>query len=119
MAKKLKIMINEVQRASNALKDFQIEHVVVKYPKTDSVFIIVLNKDKEKALQAIKEAKVNVHNVSGTRHYEHYGKNHTYWYPKFQCKCRCCGKQFESLVKEAVWCSPKCKSEFRKAKKML
>lgn len=118
MAKKLKILVNEVQSAQNALKDFQIEHIVVKHKDSDFVHVIVLNKDKETAKEAITKAGIKIRKIRGTRHYERYGEKHEYWYPKYKCTCRHCGKQFESLVKEAVWCSAKCKSEFCKSKKL-
>lgn len=119
MAKKLTILVNEVQRASNALKDFQIEHVVVYNKQSDNASILVLNKDASTAKDVITLAEITIVKMKGFRHFEQYAANNQHYKPQFECKCRGCGKKFNSSVKEAVWCSPKCKSDFRKAKKML
>lgn len=121
MAKKL--IVSEVKRASNALKDFQIEHVIVTRYKNfhgDKLairFIVIPNRNLEAAKACIKEAGISILKVKGVRHYKDLAICYDYYEPKFWCKCRHCGKQFSSHVKEAVWCSPKCKQEFRKAKK--
>ena len=126
MAKK--IIVNEVSRASNALKDFQIEHVVATYPankyKPAHSFIVVLNKSFGDAKIVIKEAGVNIIKTKNARHFEHLAFSQmkldgkAYFVPKFQCKCRHCGKTFTSNHKEAVWCSDKCRKDFRNAKKI-
>lgn len=125
MAKK--IIVNEVSRASNALKDFQIEHVVATYPaskdKPAHSFIVVLNKSFEDAKIVIKEAGVSIIKTKNKRHFERLAFSQmkldgkAYFVPKFQCKCRHCGKTFTSNHKEAVWCSDKCRKDFRNAKK--
>ena len=123
MAKKIVLSSTEVTRASNALKDFLCEHIVVSYPehKKDNrpatSFIVVLNKNFLVAKQAIAEAKLTVLKVRNSRHYESLALKHQHYQPKFTCKCRHCGKEFTSTVKEAVWCSKKCKQDFRNAKK--
>ena len=125
MAKK--IIVNEVSRASNALKDFQIEHVVATYPahkdKPAHSFIVVLNKSFEDAKIVIKEAGVSIIKTKNARHFERLAFSQmkldekAYFVPKFQCKCRHCGKTFTSNHKEAVWCSDKCRKDFRNTKK--
>ena len=126
MAKR--IIVNEVSRASNALKDFQIEHVVATYPankyKPAHSFIVVLNKSFEDAKIVIKEAGVSIIKTKSYRHFERLALSqmeldkNAYFVPKFQCKCRHCGKTFTSNHKEAVWCSDKCRKDFRNAKKI-
>lgn len=126
MAKK--IIVNEVSRASNALKDFRIEHVVVTYPahkdEPAKSFIVVLNKSFEDAKIVIKEAGVNIIKTKNTRHFERLALSQmeldekAYFVPKFQCKCRHCGKTFTSNHKEAAWCSDKCHKDFRNTKKV-
>ena len=107
----------EVKRASNALKDFHIEHVVVVYPakkdKDGKQFIVVMNKNLNDAVIAIKTAKISFVKIHGMRHYEMTALNHTHYQPSFECKCRYCSKTFKSPIKEAVWCSKKCKHDFR------
>lgn len=125
MAKK--IIVNEVSRASNALKDFQIEHVVATYPahkdKPAHSFIVVLNKSFEDAKIAINEAGVSIIKTKNARHFERLALSQmesnekAYFVPKFQCKCRHCGKTFTSNHKDAAWCSDKCHKDFRNAKK--
>ena len=66
MAKKIKV--NEVKRASNALKDFHIEHCLVEYPNNS--FIVVKNVNKENAVTAIEAAGLKVHHIKNVRHYE-------------------------------------------------
>ena len=123
MAKKIVLSSTEVTRASNALKDFHIEHVLVSYPEHQkenrpaTSFIVVLNKDLNLAKEAIAKAKLSILKIKNSRHYETLALKHQHYQPKFTCKCRYCGKEFTSAVKEAVWCSPKCKQDFRNAKK--
>lgn len=124
MAKKIFIKQSEVTRASHALKDFHIEHVLVEYKfhntnKVRQSLIVVKNKDKDEALTVITTAEISVLRVKNCRRFETMAASHTHYQPKFECKCRCCGKTFMSAHKEAVWCSEKCKSDFRKAKKCL
>lgn len=121
MAKKIVLSSTEVTRASNALKDFHCEHVLVSYPAHKDIpekkFIVVLNKDFNLAKKAITEAKLSVFKVKNSRHYEKTASAHQHYKPVFECKCRHCGKSFASSIKEAVWCSDKCKKDFRNAKK--
>lgn len=128
MAKKIVLSSTEVTRASNALKDFHCEHIVVNYPenkkenKPAKSFIVVLNKDFKDAKTAIKEASINILKTKNARHFERLALSQmekdekAYFVPKFQCKCRHCGKTFTSNHKEAAWCSDKCKKDFRNAK---
>ena len=123
MAKKIVLSSTEVTRASNALKDFHVEHVLVSYPEHQkenrpaTLFIVVLNKDLNLAKEAIAEAKLSILKIKNSRHYETLALKHQHYQPTFTCKCRHCGKEFTSAVKEAVWCSKKCKQDFRNAKK--
>lgn len=128
MAKKIVLSSTEVTRASNALKDFHVEHVLVSYPehqkenKPATSFIVVLNKDLNLAKEAIAEAKLSILKIKNSRHFHNtivkvHAHFHQYYKPDFECKCRNCGKIFTSHVKEAVWCSKKCKQDFRNAKK--
>lgn len=124
MAKKIFIRPSEVTRASHALKDFHIEHVLVQYKdkKNNNIrqsLVVVKNKDKDEALTVITTAEIFVLRVKNCRRFETMALLHTYYQPKFECKCRCCGKTFMSAHKEAVWCSKTCRSNFRKAKKCL
>lgn len=123
MAKK--IIVDEIKRASAALKDFHIEHLIVGYVKPDgsrSASIVVLNKLFEDAKTAIQAADVKILKTRGARHYERLATSESSrisirWRPEFECKCRHCGKTFKSCVKEAVWCSRECKKAFRDAKR--
>ena len=123
MAKKIVLSGTEVTRASNALKDFHVEHVLVSYPEHQkenrpaTSFIVVLNKDLNLAKEAIAEAKLSILKIKNSRHYETLALKHQHHQPKFTCKCRQCKQDFTSTVKEAVWCSKKCKQDFRNAKK--
>ena len=123
MAKKIVLSGTEVTRASNALKDFHVEHVLVSYPEHQkenrpaTLFIVVLNKDLNLAKEAIAEAKLSILKIKNSRHYETLALKHQHYQPTFTYKCRHCGKEFTSAVKEAVWCSKKCKQDFRNAKK--
>ena len=123
MAKK--IIVDEIKRASAALKDFHIEHLIVAYVKPDgsrSASIVVLNKLFEDAKTAIQAADVKILKTRGARHYERLATSESsrisiLWRPEFECKCRHCGKTFKSHIKEAVWCSRECKKAFRDAKR--
>ena len=127
MAKRIVLTSNEVQRAAFALKDFQIEHVLVSYPehtvkgKTTPAkkFIIVKNVDIQQAKKVIKDADITICAIRGARHFAHIANSHVkgYYQPTFQCTCRHCGQKFNSNVKTAVWCSDKCYKAFRQAKK--
>jgi hypothetical protein len=120
MAKK--IIVDEIKRASAALKDFHIEHLIVAYVKPDgsrSASIVVLNKLFEDAKTAIQTADVKILKTRGARHYEKLATSESsrisiQWKPEFECKCRHCGKTFKSPIKEQVWCSRKCKDAYRK-----
>ena len=123
MAKK--IIVDEIKRASAALKDFHIEHLIVGYVKPDgsrSASIVVLNRLYEDAKTAIQAADVKILKTRSARHYERLATSESSrisirWRPDFECKCRHCGKTFKSHVKEAVWCSRECKKAFRDAKR--
>ena len=128
MAKKIVLSGTEVTRASNALKGFHIEHVMVCYPehqkgnKPATSFIVVLNKDLDLAKEVIAKAKLSIFKIKNSRHFHNtivkvHALLHQYYKPNFKCKCRHCGKTFTSHVEEAVWCSAKCKQDFRNAKK--
>ena len=120
MAKKINFKTaNDAQRASNALKDMHVEHVLVEYKHDDVVtkFVIVLNRYLSDAKKAFEEAKIQSIRIKNWRHYENAALNHTHYQPQFDCKCRHCGKTFKSVVKEAVWCSKECKKAFRDEKR--
>ena len=116
MAKKINFKAaDDAQRASNALKDMHIEHVLVEYKHDDVVtkFVVVLNRYLSDAKKACEEAKIKGMCVKNWRHYETTALNHTHYQPQFDCKCRQCGKMFKSVVKEAVWCSKDCRHAHR------
>lgn len=116
MAKKITFKKEvDVSQIVDILRSEKIEHVRVKYPNVE--YIVVKNCYKD--LVRTKCGDNNILRIKNVRHYEEVCLNHIndYFKPKFKCTCRHCGKSFESSVKEAVWCSDKCKSEFRKAKK--
>ena len=115
MAKRIKV--NEIKRASNALKDFQIAHIVVSYKHENYIneSIIVLNTLYEDAKAAIQAAGIKILKTRGARHYEMLALKHTYYEPAFEHKCKHCGKTFKSPIKEQVWCSHACKRSFKKA----
>ena len=120
MAKRIKV--DEIKRASNALKDFQIDHIVVSYVKADGAkdeSIVVLNRLYEDAKTAIQAADVKILKTRGARHYEKLSLNKhcTAWKPSFKHTCKHCGKTFESPIKEQVWCSHACKWAYRKEQK--
>lgn len=123
MAKKINFKkAVEVSKMCEILKENNIEHVRVIYPKKDENhpgkdYIVVQNK-----LIDVVRAKCgdnNILHIKNVRHYEQICFNHAehYFEPKFKCKCRHCGKEFTHKVKEAAWCSDKCRKEFRLAKK--
>lgn len=120
MAKK--IIVDEIKRASAALKDFHIEHLIVSYAKPDgsrSASIVVLNKLFEDAKTAIQMADVKILKTRGARHYEKLATSESsrasvQWKPSFEHKCKHCGKTFSSPIKEQVWCSHACKWTYRK-----
>lgn len=118
MAKRIKV--DEIKRASAALKDFQIEHIIVSYPRKDGTTddsIIVLNMLFEDAKAAIQAANVKILRTRSARHYEYLALNHKHWEPSFEHKCKHCGKTFKSPIKEQVWCSHACKWAYRKENK--
>lgn len=122
MAKKIIFnTIEEVKRASNALKDYHVEHVLVEYPakedKPATMFIAVMNKELANAFAIFKVADLRPKKTKGFRHYEMYALQHKHYQPKFECVCRECGKKFMHVVKEARWCSPDCKKKFRNTKR--
>ena len=117
MAKKINfIATSEVVRASNALKDMHIEHVMVEYPK--KVYLVIRNRLLADANATFAAIGVTPTHVKTQRHFESVALQHTYYQPQFDCKCRRCGKTFKSVVKEAVWCSKECKKAFRDEKRM-
>ena len=112
MAKKINFTTaDDVQRASNALKDMHIEHVLVEYPYNK--YVVVLNRYLSDAKKAFEEANIKGIRVKNWRHYENTALNHTHYQPQFDCKCRQCGKTFKSVAKEAVWCSNDCRHQHR------
>ena len=133
MAKKINFLtVDETKRASAALRDLHIEHVVVQYPKwvyehgdartpkqdeITAYYLVVLNRLLNDAKAAFSEAKLTPKKIKNARHYEALTVKHQHYQPKFTCKCRHCAKEFTSAVKEAMWCSPKCKQNFRNTKK--
>lgn len=122
MAKKINfIAASEVVRASNALKDMHVEHVMVEYPKHENkdakVYLVVRNRLLADAIAAFTAIGVTPTRVKTQRHFESVALQHKYYQPQFDCKCRHCGKTFKSVVKEAVWCSKECKKAFRDEKR--
>lgn len=120
MAKRIKV--DEIKRASAALKDFQIEHIVVSHPRQDKTTndsIIVLNALFEDAKAAIQAANVKILRTRGVRRYEYLALKYKHWQPSFAHKCKHCGKAFTSPVKEHVWCSHACKNAYRKEHKKV
>ena len=118
MAKKINfIATSEVVRASNALKDMYIEHVMVEYPKHENqdakVYLVVRNRLLADAIATFTAIGVTPTHVKTQRHFESVALHHTYYQPQFDCKCRQCGKTFKSVVKEAVWCSKDCRHAHR------
>lgn len=120
MAKRIKV--DEIKRASNALKDFQIAHIVVSYKHENYIneSIVVLNKLYEDAKTAIQAADVKILKTRNARHYEKLSLNKhcTAWEPSFEHTCKHCGKKFTSSIKEQVWCSSACKWAYRKELKL-
>lgn len=116
MAKRIKV--DEIKRASAALKDFHIAHIVVSYKHENYIneSIVVLNKLFEDAKTAIQAADVKILKTRSVRHYEKLSLNKhcTAWKPSFEHTCKHCGKKFTSSIKEQVWCSSACKWAYRK-----
>ena len=78
MAKKINFTtVEEVKRASNALKDFHIEHVLVEYPNKQ--YIVVLNRLKNDALTAFEAAGLSPRRVNNQRHYERIASTHKHY----------------------------------------
>lgn len=126
MAKKINFKtIDEVVRASNALKDLHVEHVLVKYPqhmennrtRAEKQYIVVRNTVLPDAKTAFEAANLTPSKIKNSRHYETTALNHNFYQPEFDCKCRNCGKTFKSVVKGAVWCSKDCKKAYRNEKR--
>lgn len=126
MAKKINFKtIDEVVRASNALKDFHVEHVLVKYPehiennrtRAEKQYIVVRNTLLSDAKAAFEAANLTTCGIKNSRHYENTALHHNFYQPEFDCKCRYCGKTFKHVVREAVWCSKECKKAFRDEKR--
>lgn len=91
MAKKINFKTtDEVKRASNALKDFKIEHVLVSYPEhieqnrmcNAKQYIVVLNKLLSDAKIAFEAAHLTPSKIKNSRHYEWTALNHNYYDPK-------------------------------------
>lgn len=115
MAKRLIVLNSKL--CSNGLKDFHIEHIhIEKYNQ-----IIVKNKDIDDVKALLNSGKTDAHlkKVKNARRFESIALKHVdgYYEPTFTCTCRGCGKKFTSHVKEAVWCSAKCHSDYRKMHK--
>lgn len=122
MAKKITFKKEvDVSQMVDILRSEKIEHVRVTYPEDSRGrkhdYIVVKNCYKD--LARAKCGDNNILRIKNARHYENICLNHIddYFEPKFTCTCRHCGKSFKSKVKEAVWCSDKCRNEFRKTKK--
>ena len=115
MAKRL-ILLNS-WLCSNGLKDLHIEHVHIK----DRNEIIVKNKELDNVKALLNSGKTDavLKKVKNARRFETIALKHIdgYYEPTFTCVCRGCGKNFTSHVKEAVWCSAKCHSDYRKTHK--
>lgn len=120
MAKRIKV--DEIKRASAALKDFHIAHIVVSCKHEDYIneSIVVLNKLYEDAKAAIQAANVKILKTRNARHYEKLSLNKhcTALEPSFEHTCKHCGKKFTSSIKEQVWCSSACKWAYRKELKV-
>ena len=113
MAKKL--VVAHIKKASESLKQRKIEHVLVQYK--DDAFLVVMNKYYHNAKAVILADGCSILKTKNVRHYENIALSHEHYQPTFVCTCRNCGKTFESVVKEQVWCSAACKKEFRNKKK--
>lgn len=80
MAKKVHFKTTqEVDRASNALKDMRIEHVLVEYP--NNKYVVVLNRYLSDAKKAFEEAKLVPLRIKNQRHYEMCALTHKHFYP--------------------------------------
>lgn len=121
MAKKIKVA--QINGASESLKKRKIEHVLVEYVDKDGevndAFLVVMNKHFHDAKTAILADGYSILKTKNVRHYEMIALSHEHYQPTFDCTCRNCGKTFESVVKEQVWCSAACKKEFRNKKKTV
>lgn len=119
MAKKIKVA--HIEKASGSLKQRKIEHVLVEYVDKDGnrvdAFLVVMNKYYHDAKAVILADGCSILKTKSVRHYEKTALSHKHYQPTFDCTCRNCGKKFESVVKEQVWCSAACKKEFRNKKK--
>ena len=124
MAKKITFKPGvDISKMSETLKSGKIEHVRVTYKENKKTpardYIIVRNVNKDLAIT--KCGQNNILGIKNARHFEMIALSHDYYSPRFKCKCRQCGKEFESPVKEAVWCSKDCRHAHRierlKAKK--
>ena len=113
MAKKIKVAY--IKKASESLKQRKIEHVLVEY-KNDA-FLVVMNKYYHDAKAVILADGCSILKTKNVRHFEMIALSHEHYQPTFECTCRNCGKTFKHVVKEATWCSKKCKKEFRNKKK--
>ena len=90
MAKKINFKtIDEVQRASNALKDCHVEHVLVEYPEhivrnrtcPAKAYIVVLNKYLNDAKAAYQLANLTETHIKNQRHYEWTALTHNHFMP--------------------------------------
>lgn len=85
MAKKINFKSSEeINRASNTLKDLHVEHVKVVYDKHEPTkcFIIVRNCLKDAAVTAIQKANIPIRCIKSARHYESWAIRHDYYEPK-------------------------------------
>ena len=120
MAKKITFQtVSDYENAKGVLRNSKIDFVDVRYPKHGETparnYIVVRNVMKTKALPLLK----GVMHVKSVRHFESIAAKHDFYQPTFQCTCRNCKKTFNSHVKEAAWCSAKCKKDFRNKKKAV
>ena len=84
MAKKINFnTAQEVECASNALKDMHIEHVLVEYP--NNKYVVVLNRYLSDAKKAFEEAELVPSRIKNQRHYEMCALTHKHfiWDVKF------------------------------------
>ena len=112
--------VEEVKRASAALKDYHVEHIFVNHPAKDDIpekaFIVVMNKNLFDAQAAIQMINLS-YKIHGARHYKMKALTHKHYKPTFECICRGCGKKFQHPEKYAKWCSKECKKDFRNKKR--
>lgn len=69
----------DAERASNALKDMHIEHVLVEYP--NNKYVVVLNRYLSDAKKAFEKAKLVPSRIKNQRHYEMCALTHKHFYP--------------------------------------